>query len=62
MSKKKKTATITVEIAYPHWMSLRDAKREIREHVNHGRGYMSHGPNYEPLSEGDVRIKNFRGV
>lgn len=47
--RKRKSVTMTVTASVPGWMTAAQARREIRSRINHGAGYLSHGPNFEEV-------------
>ena len=56
----RKSATLTVEISYPSWMTLAQAKREIRTLVSNGTNFLSCGPDYQDVEPGTVKLRIMR--
>lgn len=51
----RKTVRIYVEVTVPTWMTVSQARREVRTLINNQSNYMDHGPDYQEVWEKTVR-------
>lgn len=52
--KRTRVVRMTLDVTVPDWMSVRDARREVRTLINEGTGYLEYGPDFQEVK---VRAK-----
>lgn len=57
---KRKRMTVAVEITFPAWMKLSDARREVRMLINNQSNYPAYGPDFQVLDEKTIRAVSVR--
>lgn len=55
MPRKTKVVTMELAVTVPKWMTVAQARREVRTLINEQCGYLSHGPDYDDAT---IRVKS----
>lgn len=59
---KRRKITVEVTVTFPDWMTVAEAKREVRTLINNQSNYLDHGPDFQDVHEKTIRASKVQRV
>jgi len=60
MAKTRKQLTMSLTVSVPSWMTAAQARREVRTLVNEQSNYLDHGPDFQEVHGGTVKVRELK--